>query len=353
MKFIGQKNPDYRSIVIYGLLLLLSFVAVLAGFYLDKGFHAENWNKLVAHVFTEIGVAGFVGFILAITFERLSAEEFKKSADEHINAIKTNVFHYVYGHDIPEEITQEIDAQILRSAFVRRDVNIEFKLEHIERDDLPARFLRSIVYMTCDMENITKDTQSFSIRAVIEKSPIDSLKDEVKIISVKVMGNNCKTPFEYHHGDKELEACLHEDAIELSFIKEIEVLPGRGTRVAIETQTVKYLNGGSDTGFLTTHVCDLDMRVHAPKDVSIFVTPISGCQFDEGGGHRPHLGTYHWKLKRPLLSHQGFLLSWVDNCLKATSKELRQPLDLTIMPERVVEPTPALLDHSLYPKSDT
>lgn len=329
MKAKGLRFPEYRTVVIYGALLLLSVGAVVAGFYL------EHQNKLAAHILTEFGIAGFIGFVLAITIERLSAEEFRKSAEEHVNEIKKNVFHYVYGHSIPEEITQEIDEQILRAVFVRREAHISYTLDHVRRGDAPAGYVLVNVVMHYVAENITKVTQNLPVAVIIEKAPDPVLNGDVKIISVKVEGGGCGEPFEYEEAD--LRALQTEDDIEITFKKEVPVAPGKGTRVVINTQTVKYLNGGSDTGFVTNHVCGLDMIVQAPADICVFAIPLTSGKFDDGWSHKPQAGHYHWQLKRPLLTYQGFLLYWTPKSMTKAGAGLGAPLDLTREPAKLTD----------------
>jgi hypothetical protein len=56
--------------VIYILLLLLSIGSLLAGYFI-----APEQKSIWAQLLNELGIAGVVAFILALTIERVSAEE--------------------------------------------------------------------------------------------------------------------------------------------------------------------------------------------------------------------------------------------------------------------------------------
>src|SRR5436190_9588841 len=122
---------DWGPKIVYSTLLLLSFGALATGYVLEKGIDVGGRmiiSPFLGHLVTEIGIAGLVGFILALTFERLSAGEFRKLARQERDAIKTDVFHYVYGYGIPRPITDMIDKQILKSPFVRKNMRATFTL---------------------------------------------------------------------------------------------------------------------------------------------------------------------------------------------------------------------------------
>src|SRR5205807_199561 len=106
------------------------------------------------------------------------------------NAIKQDVFHYVYGHSIPDELVREIEVQLLRGVFVKRDLVISHTIE-------PYKDKQKYVLLTTDitysMHNLTNKTQTYHLLTFSEDAPEPELQDDVKYLSIRV--DDCVDPF--------------------------------------------------------------------------------------------------------------------------------------------------------------
>lgn len=93
MTFLSSFTKDPKKVRVYGLLALLSLLLVALSYYFKKW----HYDEFVIHFTRDLGIAGLVGFLLAITIEELSHAEFRKLAEEERAGIKRDVFYYVYG----------------------------------------------------------------------------------------------------------------------------------------------------------------------------------------------------------------------------------------------------------------
>lgn len=306
-----QIRLTYGPKFVYGVLLLLSLLAIELGYYLEKGL---AWGSrtveepLLGHMITEIGIAGLVGFILTLTFERLSAREFRDLAKRERDDIKTDVFHYVYGYGIPRTITDTIDRQILRTNFIRRNMRAEYTLEVIDPTS-PTQYVRARRAFSYEVENLTDQPKPFPFVAATDQAPIPELNEEVRFISVKV--EDCEQPFELD--ETQLRELQSEKAQEkfLDLGQRIVVLPETTTKVAVVSQTVKHLQGGWLLLILANHTCDMELRVRVPKrDIEVVASAYADKVLKKTKTHDPDLGIFHWNTEKPILAYQGVYIAW-------------------------------------------
>jgi hypothetical protein len=266
-------------------------------------------SLFLGHLVSEIGIAGLVGFILALTFERLSAGEFQKLARQERDAIKTDVFHYVYGYGIPRPITDMIDKQILKSPFVRKNMRATFTLVLVDGPD-KTRYVRVSRKLAYEIENLTDRPRRYPFIASTDLAPIPHFKDQSKLISLQV--ENCAKPIvldETAIAAKQTETDV-ETVLQLND-GEIMVLPDKTTKVIVASQTVKHLEGGYLHLILSNHTCDLEVIVRVPnRDLNVFADPNADNTLQKSDTHDPDLGIYHWNIAYPVLAYQGIKIGW-------------------------------------------
>jgi hypothetical protein len=107
-----------------GLIVGLSLLAVTELRFFDVHPHLQLFLKELAFALLIAGVFG-------LTIERVQRTEFVKLVTEERDALKKDVFLYAYGHNIPEEIREEIRNTILRERFYRRDLSIEWEFSEL------------------------------------------------------------------------------------------------------------------------------------------------------------------------------------------------------------------------------
>lgn len=300
-----QLVVEYRMLFIYGSLLVISVAALITGYRLEHAFH----QPFAAHLVNEFGIAGIVGLFLAFTFERLSTAEFRKVAQEERDEIKRDIFHYVYGHNVPLDIRDIIDNQILHTHFVRRNLSADFTLRLIEAPDSPVRYVSVTRELSFELENLTDEPQPYCLVSSTDKAPVTSLNQEVKYTGVAVEG--VANPVSLKEQD--LQPRLKENEYEKWLDLDKLIVPAKGrARVSIASQTVKHLDGGFLYLILTHHTCEMNLRVFVdPKlPVSVLANAFADNFLRTTPSHKPGQGFYEWKLAKPLLAYQGIYIAW-------------------------------------------
>jgi hypothetical protein len=185
---------------------------------------------------------------------------------------------------------------------------VEYTLEVID-SAAPAKYVRARREFSYDLENLTDQPKPFPFVAAIDQAPISELNREVRFIKLKV--EDCEQPFELDEAklielqsEKELEKCL-------DLGQRIIVLPETTTKVALISQTVKHLQGGSLLLILANHTCDMELRVRVPKrDIEVLASAYADKVLKKTKTHDPDLGIFHWNTEKPILAYQGVYITW-------------------------------------------
>src|ERR1700733_159837 len=190
MPAVGESRPARRGTwtAMYILLLLISVGLMVSAFSLGTRI---RWADLL----NELGIAGFVAFVLALTVERLSAKEFERRAkrerdllQEEFRALaekeradlKKDVFYYTYGRILPQAIRDDLDHYFLQADFIRSNLYLQFDLT-IETDPHTSKdYVKSICLTSSHIRNVTGKPKAFPIEHSIDPSPSDALKNDVK-----------------------------------------------------------------------------------------------------------------------------------------------------------------------------
>jgi hypothetical protein len=303
----GDKKDN--PVIIYSVLLLASVAFMIIGYLLD-----HFWSlSLFAQLATEMGIALTIGVILALTIERLSAIEFRRLAQEERDALKRNVFYYVYGRALPEAIRDEIDAQILKSNFLRSGLLLKFLLSTVEDPNTGETFIQSKCLVRYNVVNITNQPQVFPIRSSSHKSPIASLADRTKFLHFRAAG--VESPIDLD--EEALSSMRSVGETDISLRPEITVpIPARReASVALEYQAIRTLSGGHILFALSTHACDLELLVQVPgREVTVLAAANAhNNPLMPTDAHEPSSGYYNWKIGRPLLPYQSIYVTWTPN----------------------------------------
>ena len=321
----SDDNRNVTKVVIYGGLALLSLSLLGIGFWIHQAQTGEPDRHPIAsmaeHFANELGIAGIVACILAITIEALShkeflklaeeerraiKKEFEKVAQEERNAIKEDVFHYVYGHSIPEEITTEIELQLLKNLFVKRNLVLIHTIEPFPRN---PKYVVLTTHITYELQNLTNQTQTYHLLTFSEDAPEPALQAEARYLSIKV--DDCETPFAVE-GD-ELVGSQDKNKIggHLCVERDIRVRHDRPARFALSVRTLKSVDEGYDIFLCSDPTCGFDMKVHVYHlDLEVSAHAFHPEMLSPALEHRPALNRYHWSIKRPVLIHQGGYVYW-------------------------------------------
>jgi|GEM_PF-6778400 len=307
-KFGGASGKSIKAKFVYTFLLLGSFLALGLSYYLER---AVSWS----HLLRDVGISGVVGFILAMTFERLSEKEFKNLTKEDRDAIKQDVFYYVLGYYLPSRIRNEITSQIVKSPFLRQDCVMDVELQIIEDPNTRRTYMKTISKLSYQVVNLTPEMRTWSFAPFVDKAPVSSLAHETKFTKIKIEGAQKNVDLDEqalqkpeHRGEDETK-----NAIKLKLPE--PVIVEKSAKVEIEYQTVRFLEAGHFHYVLSHHALDFELivRVVGPNidpSIKIFVDA------DPAGlvttrQHHPENHFYDWKIVRPLLPYQAINVRWV------------------------------------------
>jgi hypothetical protein len=87
----------------------------------------SRWHPHWQLFLKEVAFAVFIASFFSLTIERYQREEFIKLVNREREDLKRDIFLYAYGHDLPEDIQQEISKSILSEPFYRKDYRIEWE----------------------------------------------------------------------------------------------------------------------------------------------------------------------------------------------------------------------------------
>ena len=317
----------------YIVLLVVSVGLMVAAFYLGN-------KTLATDLLNELGIAGFVAFVLALTIERLSAkesdsraqrergllqDEFRTLAEQERADLKKDVFYYTYGRILPQAIRDDLDHYFLQADFIRSNLYLQFDLS-IETDPKTSKdYVKSICLTSSHIRNLTGKSKAFPIEHSIDPSPSDALDNEVKYLEFLSTGSESEIKLT----EAQLAAITRRDAggVHLNLPKKDEVLvsPAIPAALKIRYQGIRAMEGAGIYFFFTTHTCDLELTVHVKNnDLDVFAEAYSPHKLAETDRHDPTVGYYNWAIDEPLLAYQAIRVNW--RRPKAPVKQPNQPV---------------------------
>jgi len=314
---------NYKRILYYVFLVGGSLVLIAAGFVIehlsDNSAAATEkfWAHFASFFITELGIAGLIAWLLSVTIEKLSRQEFARLAARHQDLIKENVFHYVYGQSLPDKVVGEIESQLLRCCFVKHNMSVKHTITHYLPDNRLVILTTQIEY---EVENISRTAQVFNCGVLTDDVPEASLKGEAKILGVRfqVGGNDA----DVIDGSTIADHCSNSSVGGHIHFQKRYTIPGKAkARFSTLIRCIKRLTNDSDVFLSNDPVCGFSIVIDADVELGLEFTAHSFHpeEFSEGIGHSPQNGHYHWQLERPILRSQGGFVSW-------TQKPKLQPL---------------------------
>ncbi|MBC8030665.1 MAG: hypothetical protein H7Z16_11185 [Pyrinomonadaceae bacterium] len=265
-----------------------------------------HW-ELRSHLLTEIGVAGVVAIILAMTIEYVARKRDERRFREEKEAIKNDVFEHVLGYRLPKGTFAELDNQILRASFIRRDFRCSYTLVPIKVGT--TKFMKIEATWTYEIVNRTPERQPYLFRTMVEKAPVEELDPLVKFTCVNVKG--CQVPLTLDSAD----ACKEEakDNIRPNhwvIEKQISIVGATHASVVVSFEAVRVFEGGVSFLLHSLQTEGFSLKVTAPPEVEVSASPFLPESLGEGAEHQLSRNRYHWVLNNPILPYQGVYVTW-------------------------------------------
>jgi hypothetical protein len=284
----------------YVLWVALSLLFISAGYFFE---HEWEW-KLRSHILTEIGIAGVVAFILALTIEYVSRKRDERRFREEKEAIKNDVFEHVLGYRLPEGIFAELDEQILNASFIRKDFTITYKLSAL--DD--HRFIKINGQISYKIFNVTPGRKDFEFVTGIEKAPIRDLDKLVKYTVVKIKGSGLDIDLQTKEDIN--KAVDYKTPNHLHIRQKITIKGNEHASATIRFEVVRALQGGSEFFLTPILALGFELFVQAWEGIEVSAASYLPEELTEGDQHLKKQNSYHWLLQRPMLPYQGVYVSW-------------------------------------------
>ena len=326
------------------LIIMLIFLAatVFVESYLIKDISLSkiftSWETLLSFT-KELFFASFIAVFIIATVEQASKREqsdiLKKSAQEFSNLLERkhqiiadelkaglsemgsaanqaqrNVFNAIYKNRLAEVISEEVEESVFRSSFVRTSHSRVLKL--VELPDHPDHILMKSE-QHFKVKNITASERPYTPTAIIPKPPGNfSGLSCVQSISVSPAGDKASAAQRYpikSQGNKMHDFLVDgegEDEDVYSF-PSVEVPAHSEIEVRVELQLVK---DRSDNEIWTSLIPTVVSDVTVISEVNnLYIGAISlhrGVMESEVqvAGHR------RWKVNRPILPYQGYVVFW-------------------------------------------
>ena len=299
----------FLLLLIYAVLPLLSLSLILAGYVIE---HAEahegaatylgEGREIFGHIITEAGIAGFIAFLLAATVERLSAHEILTLTHE----VREDVFKSVFGYNVPAEIRKVIYDDILRIPLLRQNSVVRVTLEVLPLSRPSNRCVRVKREYSYTIRNLTSRTRSHTFHLLPGKLKIaDPTSESVHTgLTVTGSGNDIRLT------EEELKRMLDERGPGETIPITIQIKNDELATVKIDTEWVRFLEGGHMHFIVSTHTIGLDLLVDVPKNDLLVEAEFfeSNVLQNLSDGLKP--GSYHWRMNRPLLPYQGLYVTW-------------------------------------------
>ncbi len=305
-----------KETALYVALGGLSLIFLSGGYYLEHEYH----RYLLSHLATEIGIAWIVALILAMTIEHVSRkrderifreekETIKRMFEEENEAIRRDVFKHVLGYRLPEGTFAELDNQILRAEFIRRDFKCSYKLEVLTVGPENTKFMKVHGTLTYEIVNRTPERKPYLFSTIVERAPVEELNSLVKFVSVNVKG--CEERLALETEDEIRKAVDHEiRPNHLVIEKQISISGNTYASAVVRFEAVRVFEGGVSFLLHKLQTVGFSLKVEAPQDVEVSASAFLPEPLGEGVEHYPSSNTYHWVLKNPILPYQGVYVSW-------------------------------------------
>jgi hypothetical protein len=321
----GESQPARRGTwtATYILLLLISAGLMVVAFFVG---HKTLWQAITADLLNELGIAGVVAFVLALTIERLSAKEFegrakrerdllqkefRALAEQERADLKKDVFYYTYGRILPQAIRDDLDHHFLQADFIRSNLYLQFDLT-IETDPHTSKdYVKSICLTSSHPRNLTGKPKAFPIDHSIDPSPSDALENDVKYLEFLCTGSAKDISLTKDELAGMTKRGAGGVALNLPDDQQVVVSPEKPTFLKIRYQGIRAMEGAGIYFFFTTHTCDLELTVHVKNsDLDVFAEAYSPHKLTETDRHDPATGYYNWAIVKPLLAYQAVHVNW-------------------------------------------
>lgn len=256
-------------------------------------------------------MAFLIACIITMTFEVTVRRQERTENERQAKLIQTDLFRFLLGHSVDQQLMNELYQGVFQSRFVRRKLEVAYELSPLEKQAKDEeKYIRVRTQVSFFLKNVTNDPQERTLKAFfVNVCQCDGHKDELVSLVVS-------------DGEERLLEIGREPFLPLagslrstlkSFPKTVVVQPGREVRMLVVYETVKRY--ADSVSFHTLDAADgISVRV-ALSDPELSKLAVHA---DSAHRNDPQLMSfrddrsrlYEWRLDHYLLPGQGVELHW-------------------------------------------
>lgn len=254
-----------------------------------------DYSSFLAHLFVELGIAGFISIAVILTVEARSRSELKKETDGLSAAINENIFKAVYKRSIPDSVLTELEQCGLRAKVIRRKYDLRYSFGELSGEFIPIDICN--IY---EVENITGGSEYVPISLMLEKAMSARLADETKVTKVEIDS----VPMD----EDEMNKYVQSTDIAEEFSYSLQLSAGEKRHIRLE-------------GRLYKQVRDMEVWSFSQPTENIRLTILSqnaGFTIHVRANHsstienldRTENGLYVYEVNRAFVAHQSLVFWW-------------------------------------------
>lgn len=252
----------------------------------------------------ECSFALVISCVFGLTIERVQRREFVRLVTEEREILKRDVFLYAYGHNIPDDVKEEIREQILNQSFYRRDLTIEWEFSSIP--DKPD-FLQVKKEYSYELVNNSSENKDWEFR--FSQIWADDEKDvaECKFSVIKIQRGNEITVLQ----SRQMEKCQPPTQPHCrQFATMIKTKAQEHIRIYYQLMQLRRLYGEDGYNPSLPVSGRTTVRLRLPSTPAFQVTVSCKTQALKEGADSAPPTRYSYYLAEGLLPYQGITISW-------------------------------------------
>jgi hypothetical protein len=267
------------------------------------------WRTLGAHLMIEIGVAGLIAVLLALTIDRRLKSEVRVQFERNQEAIQENVFRHVYGFSLPKEVVMEIESQLLRHSFIREKLMVSYEIRPYAGD--PDHFVKVITTLEYDVRNTSTHPEDYPITWYSDAPSDPAHRGDCALISFECW---CDGQRVAARNQTQLMDEARQDKVEGHYVWEgkYAIPPQKSAHLVRRMSSVKRRDYDYDV-FITdnpTAVMIFRVDLDGSLELDVQAYPFHPKPFKEHHDHDPAQGRYRWTVEAPILCFQGGFVTW-------------------------------------------
>jgi hypothetical protein len=252
----------------------------------------------------EIAFALVIASVFGLTIEQIFPREFVKLVTEERKTLKKDVFLYAYGHNIPDDVKEEIRETILSQPFYRQNLTLEWEFSLIEKQ---PEFL--LVKKEYSYELVNNSNENKSWPFTFYQIGADDIKAvaECQFIVLRIQRGN---EVEKLRPDEMTKGQPLGQPHTRQFSTTIETKAHEHVKIYYQTKQKRRLSGGDDYHPSVPVTGRTTVRLHFPTVPAFQVTVACKTRALKEGVDSEPPSRYSYYLDEGLLPYQGITISW-------------------------------------------